>query len=80
MGDILADITQRRGKVLGMEGGGGRTVVRARVPQAELFKYAAALRAMTQGRANHVREFVAYEPVPDQVAKKVVVELQGKAS
>jgi elongation factor G len=80
MGDILADITQRRGKVLGMDGGGGRTVVRARVPQAELYKYAAALRAMTQGRAHHVRELVAYEPVPDQVAKRIVGELQGKAS
>ncbi|MEX1256281.1 MAG: elongation factor G [Gemmatimonadota bacterium] len=80
MGDILADITQRRGKVLGMDGGGGRTVVRARVPQAELYKYAAALRAMTQGRAHHVRELVAYEPVPDLVAKRIVGEVQGKAS
>jgi elongation factor G len=76
MGDVLADITQRRGKVLGMDGGAGRTVVRARVPQAELYKYAAALRAMTQGRAHHTRELVAYEPVPDHVAKRIVAEVQ----
>jgi elongation factor G len=80
MGDVLADITQRRGKVLGMDGGGGRTIVKARVPQAELYKYAASLRAMTQGRAHHQRRLVAYEPVPDQVAKRIVSEIQEKAS
>jgi elongation factor G len=80
MGEVLADITQRRGKVLGMEGGAGRTVVRARVPQAELYKYAAALRAMTQGRAHHTRQMVAYEPVPEALTRKIVGEAEGKAS
>jgi elongation factor G len=80
VGDILADITQRRGKVLGMDADSGRTLVRARVPQAELYKYAAALRAMTQGRAHHVREPVAYEAVPDSVAKRIIGEVEKAAS
>ncbi len=79
VGDILADITQRRGKVLGMEGDSGRTTVKARVPEAELYKYAAALRAITQGRAHHERELVAYEAVPDVVTKRIIGEVE-KAS
>ncbi|MSR23348.1 MAG: hypothetical protein EXR92_07390 [Gemmatimonadetes bacterium] len=79
VGDVLADVTQRRGKVLGMESDSGRTVVKARVPEAELYKYAAALRAMTQGRAHHSRELVAYEAVPDAVAKRIIGEV-SKAS
>ncbi len=79
MGDILADITQRRGKVLGMDPSGGRTVVRARVPQSELYKYAAALRALSQGRAHHTRSFSGYEPAPESVAKRVIEETAGKA-
>ncbi|MBW3535330.1 MAG: hypothetical protein KY453_08970, partial [Gemmatimonadetes bacterium] len=72
VGDIMGDITQRRGKVLGMEPRDGRTVIRAHVPEAELYKYAAALRSMTQGRAHHTRAFLAYEPVPDHEARKII--------
>jgi elongation factor G len=72
VGDILGDITQRRGRVLGMEPGEGRTVVRAQVPQAELYKYASTLRSMTQGRAFHERNFIGYEFVPDVDAQKVI--------
>ena len=76
MGDVMADVSQRRGKVLGIDSKGGRTVIRARIPQAELYKYAAALRAMTHGRAHHTREMVAYEPVPDFEQSKIVAEAQ----
>ncbi|MBT8398096.1 MAG: elongation factor G, partial [Gemmatimonadetes bacterium] len=62
MGDITGDVTSRRGKIMGMDSEGGRTTIKARVPEAELYKYAAALRSMTQGRAHHSREFVGYEP------------------
>lgn len=72
MGDIMGDITQRRGRVLGMEPQDGRTVIRALVPEAELYKYAAALRSMTQGRAFHTRRPVGYEYMPDGEARKVV--------
>ena len=74
MGDVMADVSQRRGKVLGIDGKAGQTVIRARIPQAELYKYAAALRAMTHGRAHHTREMVAYEPVPNFEQSKIVAE------
>jgi elongation factor G len=72
VGEVLGDITQRRGKVQGMEPEGGRTVVRARIPEAELYKYANALRSMTQGRAAHTRRFGGYEPVPDSEARGII--------
>jgi elongation factor G len=74
VGDIMGDLTQRRGKVLGMEPTEGRTVIRALVPEAELYKYAASLRAMTQGRAHHTRKFASYDPVPEQAAQKIIAE------
>jgi elongation factor G len=78
MGDVMADISQRRGKVLGMDGRDGRTIIKARVPEAELYKYASALRAMTQGRGHHVREMVGYEPVPEAEQNRLVAELKKK--
>ncbi len=74
MGDVTGDITSRRGKVMGMDSHGGRTTIKARVPESELYKYAAALRSMTQGRAHHVRTFAGYEPVPGDQAKQVIAE------
>jgi elongation factor G len=74
MGDVTGDITSRRGKVMGMDSDGGRTTIKARVPEAELYKYAAALRSMTQGRAHHTRKFVGYEPVPGDAAKAIIAE------
>lgn len=74
MGDVTGDITSRRGKILGMDSDGGRTVIRARVPEAELYKYAAALRSMTQGRAHHTRQFAGYEPVPPEQAKAIIAQ------
>ncbi len=71
VGDIMGDLTSRRGKVLGMEPSGGRTVIKAQVPEAELYKYASFLRSMTQGRAAHARRFLGYEPVPDHLAQKI---------
>jgi len=74
MGDVTGDITSRRGKVMGMDSEGGRTTIKARVPEAELYKYAAALRSMTQGRAHHTRKMVSYEPVPELEAQKIIAQ------
>ena len=52
----------------------GRTTVRALVPESELYKYAATLRSMTQGRASHSRKLAGYEPAPPEIAKKVAAE------
>lgn len=74
LGDIMGDLTSRRGKVQGMDPASGRTTVRARVPESELYKYAATLRSITQGRAHHSRKLAGYEPAPPEVAKKVAAE------
>ena len=71
VGDIMGDLTSRRGKVLGMEPADGRTVIKALVPESELYKYASFLRSMTQGRAHHGRHVAGYEPVPDHLAQKI---------
>ncbi len=76
MGDITGDLTSRRGKIMGMDSDGGRTVIKGRVPEAELYKYAASLRSMTQGRAHHMREFIGYEPVPPDQAKVIIAEVK----
>jgi elongation factor G len=74
VGDIMGDLTSRRGRVQGMEPSGGRTTVKAFVPESELFKYAATLRSMTQGRAHHTRRVAGYDPVPDHLAQKIAEE------
>jgi len=71
VGDIMGDLTSRRGKVQGMEPEDGLTTVRAVVPESELYKYAATLRSITQGRAHHTRTPAGYDPAPDHVAKQV---------
>jgi elongation factor G len=77
VGDVMGDLTSRRGKVQGMDPVEGRTTVRALVPESELYKYAATLRSLTQGRAHHTRKFAGYEPAPDHVAQKVRTEREA---
>lgn len=72
VGDIIGDLNHRRGKVLGMEPTGHKTVIRALVPEAELYKYATTLRSISQGRASHSRSFYAFEEVPAQAAQKII--------
>ncbi len=77
MGDIMGDLTSRRGKVQGMDPGEGRTTIRAVVPESELYKYAAALRSMTQGRASHSRRPAGYEAAPEHITQKVKQEREA---
>ena len=77
VGDIMGDLTSRRGKVQGMDPGDGRTTVRAIVPESELYKYSATLRSITQGRAFHTRKLAGYEAAPDHVAQKVKQEREA---
>jgi len=72
VGDIMGDLNQRRGRVLGMDAASGRTKIRAHVPEAELYKYAASLRSMTHGSAHHQRERYRYEIVPGDVAESII--------
>ncbi len=79
VGDIMGDLTSRRGKVQGMDPVSGRTTVRALVPESELYKYSATLRSITQGRAHHTRVFAGYEPAPEHVVQKIRSEREGAA-
>ena len=75
MGDVMGDMNKRRGKILGMEPlqDGGQKLM-AEAPQAEVFDYAIALRAMTQARGTFTMKFERYEPVPNQLAEKIIAQ------
>ncbi len=79
MGEVIGDISSRRGKVLGMEARPAAQVIEARVPLAEMFGYATDLRSMTQGRATYTMQFSHYEPVPTTVAEGIVAKFDGKS-
>ncbi len=72
MGDVIGDLNSRRGRIEGMEDIGGGKMVRAFVPLAEMFGYSTDLRSRTQGRGNYSMFFEKYEPVPKNVADKVL--------
>ena len=72
MGDVMGDLSGRRGKISGMEAEGPFQVVKAKVPLSELYKYSTSLRSMTQGRGIHRRKFSHYEEVPNDVTKKLI--------
>ncbi|MGE8637053.1 MAG: elongation factor G [Achromobacter sp.] len=73
-GNVMGDLSSRRGMVQGMEdiAGGGGKVVRAEVPLAEMFGYSTSLRSLTQGRATYTMEFKHYAEAPRQVAQEVI--------
>lgn len=73
MGDTMGDLNKRRGRIMGMTPiAGGLQSLEAEVPHAEMFKYATDLRSMTHGRGKFSFEFVKYEEIPAQIAKKIV--------
>jgi elongation factor G len=74
MGDIMSDLSHRRGRPQGMDSKSGAQIINALVPMAEMLNYAPALRAMTQGRSNFQMEFSHYEEVPRLVQEKIVAE------
>ncbi len=76
MGDVMGDISSRRGKIEGMDSDGRFQVIRARVPLAELHKYSTTLRSMTQGQGLFHREFDHYEEVPGDESKKIIEAAQ----
>jgi elongation factor G len=77
VGAVMSDLSGRRGKVLGSEPAGpDRTLVRAEVPQVEISRYSIDLRGFTHGSASFTRSFARYEPMPDDVANRMVGALQ----
>ncbi len=78
MGDVIGDISSRRGKIEEMTQRGNARVVRALVPLAEMFGYATDLRSRTQGRATYTMQFHSYQDVPDAIAKDIVSRVRGE--
>ncbi|WP_028400854.1 elongation factor G [Ectobacillus panaciterrae] len=78
LGDIMGDITSRRGRVEGMEARGNAQVVRALVPLSEMFGYATSLRSNTQGRGTFSMVFDHYEEVPRSIAEEIVKKNKGQ--
>jgi elongation factor G len=78
LGDVIGDLSRRRGRVEGQEPRGNALAVRASVPLAEMFGYATDLRSNTQGRANYTMQFDRYEEVPSNLAEGIVEHRTGE--
>ena len=72
MGDVMGNLSSRRGKIEGMEDRSNTKVIRAKVPLAEMFGYATDLRSQTQGRASYTMQFDSYEPAPKSIVDEVM--------
>ena len=72
MGDVMGNLSGRRGKIEGMDDRGGNKTIRAKVPLGEMFGYATDLRSQTQGRASYTMQFDSYEPAPKSVQDEVM--------
>jgi len=78
MGDVIGDLSSRRGKIESMEARGVVRVVKALVPLAEMFGYATDLRSRSQGRANYTMQFHSYQEVPTAAATEIVAKVRGE--
>jgi elongation factor G len=78
MGDVIGDLSARRGRVEGMEQRGSNQVIRAQVPLSDMFGYATDLRSRTQGRAVYSMQFSSYQEVPESIAREIVARATGE--
>ncbi|MEC8946465.1 MAG: elongation factor G, partial [Candidatus Neomarinimicrobiota bacterium] len=72
MGDVMGDMSSRRGKIIGMDSEGESQLIKAQAPQSEMYQYSTTLRSLTGGRGIHSEEFSHYEEVPRDMETKVV--------
>ncbi len=78
MGDVMGDLSSRRGRIEGMEARGKTQVVRAQVPLSEMFGYSTDLRSRTQGRATYTMQFHSYQEVPAGIASDIIKRVRGE--
>ncbi len=78
MGDVMGDLSSRRGRIEGMEARGNTQVVRAQVPLSEMFGYSTDLRSRTQGRATYTMQFDNYMEVPNAIATDIIKRVRGE--
>jgi elongation factor G len=76
-GDVMGDLSSRRGKIAGMDPDGRNQIIRAAVPQSELYQYSVDLRSMTQGQGIYSLDFSHYEEVPHEQTQKVIEEAKA---
>jgi len=79
MGDVVGDLSSRRGKIMEMSERGNAKVIRAEVPLSEMFGYATDLRSVTQGRATYTMQFKKYLEVPKNIAEEIIAKYSGKS-
>lgn len=77
MGDVMGDISTKRGKIQGMESNGRFQIIKALVPLAELYKYSSTLRSLTGGRGTYARQFSHYDEVPKEVETKIIEDYKA---
>jgi len=77
MGDVIGDLSSRRGKIQGMDQRNDAQVINALVPLSEMFGYSTSLRSMSQGRAVYSMQFAHYEEVPKSKADEIVAKVRG---
>ncbi len=78
MGDIIGDLSSRRGRVQGMNVRGAGRVISAQVPLSEMFGYATDIRSKTQGRATYTMQFAHYEEVPKNISEQIIAKVKGE--
>jgi elongation factor G len=78
LGDVMGDLSSRRGKLEGTEQRGNAQVIRAQVPLDRMFGYATDLRSKTQGRANYTMQFDSYQPAPSNVQEEIIARVRGE--
>lgn len=77
MGDVIGDLSSRRGRILGMEMHAGVQQIKSKVPLSEMFGYATDLRSKTQGRGTYTMEFAHYDEVPKNIAEAIIAKATG---
>jgi elongation factor G len=78
MGDVIGDLSARRGRVEGMDQRGTSQVIQAQVPLSDMFGYATDLRSRTQGRATYTMQFHSYQEVPESISREIVARVRGE--
>ena len=78
LGDVIGDLSSRRGRIEGMEQRGASHVVRSQVPLSDMFGYATDLRSRTQGRATYTMQFDSYQEVPESVSREIIARVTGE--
>jgi elongation factor G len=76
VGDVMGDLSSRRGRPLGTEAKGGMTEIQAEVPMSEMLSYAPDLRSITGGQGEYTMEFSRYEEIPSHLAQKVAAKAE----